>query len=117
MQLKILTTESDKQALLDQLSGAGYALMFFYDEAPDNNVPHEKIAPAITLIQPPYSYARLEKWLRLGNWQAIFPGNKDYKPFDTFKTPAHDIETRMKEAGVKLIIDSFHDNIEWNVIT
>ena len=70
----------------------------------------------IILVHPPYDYETLEKWLYTGNWQAISPGNKDYQPFDTFKTEIDDIEQRMKEAKAEIVIDSFHDDIEWNVI-
>lgn len=90
--------------------------MFFYDDAPRNDIPHEKVDETKTLISPPYSYETLEKWLHLGNWQAIFPGNASFKPFNTFKTKDVDIENRMKEANVKIIVDSFHDDIEWNFI-
>ena len=90
--------------------------MFFYEEEPEKNIPHEKVAESITLIHPPYDYDKLEKWLYYGNWHAMYPSNKDYEPFNTFKTKEREIERRMKEANVKLIIDSFHDDIEWNVI-
>ena len=116
MRARILKKESDKQALISRLSNEGCPLMFFYEEEPEENIPHERVAESITLVHPPYDYETLERWLYLGNWHAIYPSNKDYKPFNTFKTKDSDIEQRMKEASVKVIIDSFHDDIEWNVI-
>ena len=90
--------------------------MFFYDEEPEKDMPHERVSESITLIHPPYDYDVLEEWLYLGNWHAIFPDNKDFQPFNTFKTKISIIEQKMKEGSIKLIIDSFHDDIEWNVI-
>ncbi len=90
--------------------------MFFYEETPGEDLPHEKVAESVVLLHPPYNYETLEKWLYLGNWQAIFPGNREYQPFNTFKTKDLEIERRMRDAKVTLIIDSFHDDIEWNVI-
>jgi hypothetical protein len=112
MRIKILKKESDKQALISRLSNEGYPLMFFYEEHPEKDMPHEKVAEGVTLVRPPYNYDTLEKWLYIGNWHAIYPSNKDYKPFNTFKTKDPEIEQRMKEAGVKLIIDSFHDDTD-----
>lgn len=58
----------------------------------------------------------MEKWLYLGNWQAVFPANREYQPFNTFRAKNSEIEKRMTEFHIKLIIDSFPDDIEWNVI-
>ena len=90
--------------------------MFFFEEEPGKDVPHERVSESITLVTPPYNYEMLEKWLYPGNWQAIFPGNKSYQPFNTFKAEGTEIEKRMKAANIRLIVDSFHDDIEWNVI-
>ncbi len=116
MRTRILKKESEKKALISQLSNQKCSLMFFYEEKPEKDLPHERVDESIILIHPPYDYETLEKWLYLGNWQAIFPGNKDYQPFNTFRSEKSDIEQRMKKAKVKLIIDSFYDDIEWNVI-
>ena len=86
MRARILKKESDKQALISRLSNEGCPLMFFYEEEPEDDIPHERVAESITLVHPPYDYETLERWLYLGNWHAIYPSNKDYKPFNTFKT-------------------------------
>ena len=116
MRVKVLTKDPDKQALIKRLSDQKVPLMFFYEEEPSESVPHERVDEFITLVRSPYDYDTLEKWLYLGNWQAISPGNRAYQPFNTFKCKNTEIEQRMKEANAKIIIDSFHDNIEWNVI-
>jgi hypothetical protein len=116
MRANILKKESDKQELISRLSNERRILMFFDEEVPGEDLPHKKVSESITLVPAPYNYETLEKWLYLGNWQAIFPGNKSYQPFNTFKTDRVEIEKRMKEAKVKLIVDSFRDDIEWNVI-
>ena len=112
MRASILKKESDKNALISRLSDAKRSLMFFYEEEPGEDLPYQKLGESITVIHPPHSYENLEKWLYLGNWQAIFPGNRNYQPFDTFRTDKPVIEQRMKEAKVEIIIDSFHDDIE-----
>ncbi len=116
MQIRILKRDAEKQTLIRRLSDEGRTLMFFSEEEPGDEVPHERVSESITVVHPPYEYETLAKWLYLGNWQAIFPGNKDYQPFNTFKSRASDLEKRMKEAKLTLIVDSFHDDIEWNVI-
>ncbi|NJA06743.1 hypothetical protein HC024_13585 [Methylococcaceae bacterium WWC4] len=116
MKARVLTKDSEKQALIKCLSDRNVSLMFFYEEELGEGTPHEKAGKFITLVRPPYNYGQFEKWLYLGNWQAIFPANKKYQPFNTFKTKGPEIEKRMNEAKVTLIIDSFHDDIEWNVI-
>jgi hypothetical protein len=116
MRARILKRESEKKALISKLSNEERTLMSFYEEEPEKNLPHEKVGESVTLVHPPYDYESLERWLYLGNWQAIFPGNKDFQPFNTFRTSLSEIEQRMKEANIKLIVDSFHDDIEWNVI-
>jgi hypothetical protein len=116
MRAKVLTKDAEKKALINVLSNRNWPLMFFYEEEPGASVLHERVGEFITVVHPPYDYETLEKWLYLGNWQAIFPANKDYEPFNTFKAKAWEIEKRMSDAKLRLIIDSFHDNIDWNVI-
>lgn len=116
MQVRILKNEADKRALIARLSGQQRSLMFYYDEIPDECLLHEKLGDSIYLIHPPYDYDSLNKWLYLGNWQAIFPGRPDFQPLNTFKANDSEIALHMKHAQIHLIIDSFHDNIEWKVI-
>lgn len=116
MRAKVLTKDAEKKALISGLSGRNWPLMFFYEEEPVANLLHERVGEFITVVHPPYNYETLEKWLYLGTWQAIHPADKEYKPFNTFKTKASEIEKRMSDAKLRFIIDSFHDNIEWNVI-
>ncbi len=115
MHTTVLRTDIDKQALIRRLSGRKMSLMFFYEEEPIEGVRYEIVDEFITLVHPPYDYDTLEKWLYLGNWQAVFPANKEYRPFNTFKAKDSEIQQRMSEAKVKIIIDSFHDDTEWNV--
>lgn len=116
MRTTILRKDQDKQALIQRLSDQNMSLMFFYEEDPGESVMHEKVDESIYLVHPPYDYNTLGKWLYLGNWQAVFPANREYKPFNTFKTENAGIEKQVSESRVKLIIDSFHDDTEWKVI-
>ena len=116
MKSKIIKKDKEKRELIDRLSNKGCTLMFFYEESPDEGFPHEKLNDHVTLVPPPYRYEALEKWLYLGNWQAICPPNQHYVPFDTFRTSAVEIQERMNELKIEIIIDSFHDDTEWNVI-
>lgn len=112
MRAKVLTKDAEKKALISDLSDRNWPLMFFYEEEPAASLPHERVGEFITVVHPPYNYETLEKWLYLGNWQAVFPANEEYEPFDTFKTKPSEIEKRMSDAKLSIIIDSFHDNIE-----
>ena len=116
MRTRILKRDFEKRELIGRLSNERCSLMFFCEDAPGEDVLHEPAGESITVIHPPYDYETLEKWLYPGNWQAIFPANKDYRPLDTFNVSDSDIECRMNEAKLSLVIDSFHDDIEWNVI-
>lgn len=116
MRAKVLSKDSEKRALIRRLSEQELSLLFFYEEELGETVPHERVGECITLVHPPYDYGTLGKWLYLGNWHAIVPANQDYQPFNTCKAKEAEIEKRMSEAKLTLIIDSFHDNIEWNVI-
>lgn len=116
MRARLITKGSEKAALLKRLSDERVSLMFFYEDAPPASIPHEPVGDEVWLVHPPYEHDQLEKWLYLGNWQAISPGNRAYRPFDSFKSQPAEIDARLREAGVKLLIDSFHDDVEWNVI-
>jgi hypothetical protein len=115
MQSRILKKEADKQSLLRRLSAEQCRLMIFYEDVPPDHIPHEKAGECVFLLHPPYNYKVLEQWLYLGNWQAIFPANKNYQSFDTFRTEDFEIERKMRTANIALIIDSFHDDIEWKL--
>jgi hypothetical protein len=116
MQSRVTRKESEKKALIEKLSGANYSLMFFYDEPPDVELSTEPIGENVNVIHPPYNYDSLERWLYCGNWQAIYPPNKAFEPFDAFRTSDVEIQNIMQKFGVKLIIDSFPDDIEWKLM-
>jgi len=116
MKARIITNDREKADLLKRLSDQRIALMFFYEDEPPTSIAHNRVADQTWLVHPPYEYSELEKWLYLGNWHAIYPSNQNYLPFNSFKSKTDEIETRLREAGVKLLIDSFHDDIEWHVI-
>lgn len=116
MKKKIIKNESEKILLFNRLSNDNISLMFFFDEIPDKEIHHEILAGNIFLVHPPFDYNILQKWLYPGNWQAIYPANAAYKPINTFKMKSSDIENTMNSYSLDLIIDSFHDNIEWCII-
>jgi len=116
MYARILESDFDKAALIKRLSDKRHSLMVFFEDQPGPKLSFEKVSETITLLNPPYEYEALKDWLYLGDWQGIFPASRSFQPFDTFRTEESVIEQRMKEAHVELIIDSFHDDIEWKVI-
>jgi len=116
MQSLVTRKKSEKKALIEKLSDANYSLMFFYEEQPDAGLNSEHIGESVNVIHPPYDYDSLKKWLYCGNWQAIYPPNKAFEPFDTFRTSDVEIQNIMQKFGVQLIIDSFPDDIEWKVV-
>jgi hypothetical protein len=116
MRTTMLTKDLDKWALIKRLCDKKMSLMFFYEKEPEENLQYEKIDKGIHLVHPPYDYKTLEKWLYYGNWQAVFPANREHKPFDTFRIENTEIEKRMNDSNLLLLIDSFHDDTTWNVI-
>src|SRR5207245_7928238 len=76
MRARILEKELDKKVLISRLSSEKRPLMIFYEDPPGPDLTFERVSESITLIRPPYDYGTLEKWLYLGNWQAIFPPNR-----------------------------------------
>lgn len=115
MRAQLLKKDVEKRALLNRLSTAGAALMFFYEEEPGEHIRHDRVSTSVALVHSPYDYETLEKWLYLGNWQAVFPRSMNYEPFNSFKATLAEVERRMRAANITLLIDSFHDDIEWNV--
>ncbi len=111
----ILKKEVAKRELFQRLSKGRCSLLFFYDEEPEGDFSFENIAQFKTVVNPPYSYLTLEKWLYSGNWLAIYPAIREFTFVNTFKTPLSEVHEIMTKHGVNILIDSFHDDVEWNV--
>ena len=95
---------------------ARLSILFFYDEEPEGCHNCQTIDKSRILVSPPFDYPGLRRWLSSGNWQAIYPANQEFEPIDTFRTQITEMIRRMKASGICLIIDSFHDDTEWNVL-
>ena len=116
MRATVLKNDGEKRRLIHRLSAEHVPLMIFYEEDPGENVPHQNLGRYVNVVHPPYDYDTLHQWLYLGNWQAVFPANKDYVPLDTFRAKHAEIRERMNRFRVKLILDSFHDDTEWHFL-
>ena len=112
----VLTRTAQKQALIRRLSDAQCTLLIFCDEPPGAGIQPVVAGPQKYLLPPPYDLDRLQARLYAGNWQAIHPPNAAFAPVDTFRLGGAELEAVMQGAGLTLIIDSFHDDIEWNVV-
>jgi hypothetical protein len=116
MTSRITKKEADKRDVICALSDKGRSLLFFYEETPGPKLGHERLRDGVFLVRPPYTYEALEKWLNLGNWQAIHPPVTGYNPIDSFRMHPLVVEHHLDANGVIFLIDSFHDKIEWNVV-
>ena len=115
MTSRIITKDKDKRALISRLSEAGAELALFYDDVPETLPRNTEVRDGVAIIPAPYDFDELEKFWNYGNWNLISPAKTDYKPLNTFKLSDSEIAQAMSLRGLSLIIDSFHDNIEWKV--
>ena len=114
--------ETAKSDILSALSQKDCALLFSYEEPPfeyleKTGVKVEKIREDGYVVHPPYSHEALTRWLYLGNWQAIHPVQPEFIGIDTFRKSVQDVERQMRQYGVTVLIDSFHDDTDWNVFS
>ena len=113
--------DKTKRNLIEELSQKGHPLLFFYDELPSDYLKGDIKVDAAGkyryIVNPPYSYDVLERWLYLGNWQAVYPPKTEFIGVDTFRKSVQDVEKQMHQYGVLILIDSFHDDIDWNVFS
>jgi hypothetical protein len=119
MKIKIIKTEQEKNECLDACSQEGLALLFSYDEDPKDMLENpdsvQRIEANKYLVSPPYSFEKLNPWLRYGNWQAVYPENTNYGSINIFKSSQEEIEEFMNAHSIDVIIDSFYDDTEWKV--
>jgi hypothetical protein len=115
MKRTILKTESSKQELINRLSDDGNKLLVFFDDLADAPSTVNVVEEGVAIVSPPYDYESLERWWYYGNWQAVSPVNQEYIPFDTFKSTDQNIECALQDNQLSIIIDCFHDDVEWNV--
>ena len=116
MKIYSVVHEKDMQELIQGLSEGNNKLIIKYDEFEDAPKCVKKITKDSGELLPPYNYEQLEKWLYPGNWQ-IFLSNKEEisEVIYTFKSNKEEIIEYMTKNQILLLIDSFHDNVEWNV--
>ena len=122
---KIYTkNDKEKSQLINGFSMKNYSLMIFFDEPPNDflkkeisngKINIEKIEDGVFKVKPPYTYELLTKWLYYGNWQAIYPPKNNFQGMDTFRKKEEDVKNHLMASGIEMLIDSFHDDIEWNV--
>lgn len=116
---KHITSEIEKVDLIMSISRENREMLFLYDEDPidylSEQILFQKLDEKKFIIRPPYSYEDLTKWLYLGNWQAVTPAIQSYKFVDSFRSPHEYIMNHLANHKIDIMIDSFHDDIEWNV--
>lgn len=112
---RVITRDKDKRALISKLSEAHAELALFYDDLPEAPPYVNLVQDGVAIIPAPYDYDELEKWWYYGNWNLISPAKTDFEAFNTFKHSDAEIAKVMRLHGLSMIIDSFHDDIEWKV--
>lgn len=116
MKCTTLKDEARKRELIEWLSKAGKELAVYCDEPPGGALKFTRVREGLVVVSPPYEYDTLAQWWYMGNWQAVTPPAVDFEPLITFRATNDQIQQHAARHGVSLIIDSFHDNAEWNVI-
>ena len=116
MKIQIFKSEHEKRGLIQRLSNDGIELAVYFDEDPDGSFSYRAIRPGLLVVVPPFDFDVLEQWWYYGNWQAIAPVSPGYEPFDTFRSSETKIKRCLEVHNLSMIIDSFHDDAEWNVI-
>jgi len=111
----ITSDDERKRALLARLSEEGRELLLFCEELPAQPARSSALRPGVWGRTPPHDNDELERCLYEGNWQAISPALLDYQPFDTFRASAERINGVMQGLGLSILIDAFHDDIEWKI--
>ena len=106
--------------IFGSLSDAGNVLRILSDEEPIDwdgieKLNIEKKEEKVYFVHPPYSYRLLKGWLAYGGWRVSIPSDREIPVFDTFREDDSKIIETLDEIGVEILIDSFHDNIEWKV--
>jgi hypothetical protein len=112
---RVITKDEDKRALISRLSRAHAELALFCEELAEPPPGSKELRNGVVVIPPPYDFDELEKSWSYGNWNLISPAKTHYEPLNTFKLADSEIAQAMRFHGLSLIIDSFHDNIEWKV--
>ena len=115
MTTRVITKDKDKRAVISRLSEAHAQLALFYDGLPQTLPSNIAVQDGVAIISAPYDFDELEKLWDYGNWNLISPAKTDYHPLDTFRISDSEIAQAMSLHGLSIIIDSFHDNIEWKV--
>ena len=115
MRSHIITRDEDKRELIERLSNEGADLALFCDDLAEALPNSIEARESVSIVRAPYNFDELERSWYYGNWCLIHPANIDFSPIDTFRSPSAKIDQAMRSYGVTLLIDSFHDNIEWKV--
>jgi hypothetical protein len=118
MRTRIIKRTSEKADLIRRLSDEGFDLAIFPEEPPgaDSKLEYELRPDGVVIVSAPYDYDSLSDWLYCGNWLACHPHAEGFRPIDTFRMKPEQIAAACDRFGIALLIDSFHDDIEWNVI-
>lgn len=115
MKHRHLSQDAEKKTLIDGLSAVGTELVIFFDEMPDRPDCVQLRSEKVGVIVAPYDYERLEEWWYYGNWLVVSPAVTGFEPLDTFRSTLREVTDAMRASGVSLLIDCFHDDVEWNV--
>lgn len=116
---RIIRRDAEKKALIRRISDEGLDIAVYYpepDELPHPALSSERRPDGSFLIRAPYEYEPLRDWLYCGNWQAIHPPVERFRGVDAFRVRPEVLDATFERFGIMLLIDSFHDDIEWKVV-
>ena len=115
MKSHIVKKDRAKRALINRLSAAKVKLKIYFEDLDEGPSFVELTKPGIANILPPYDYDELESWWYVGNWILVAPNTATIDPVNCFRMSDRELSQLMESQQVSLLIDCFHDDIEWKV--
>lgn len=115
MTSRIITKDQDRRAVLQKLSAAGEDLALFCEDFEATTPRAKRVRAGVATLSAPFNFDELERCWYCGNWNLIAPAKTDFEPLDTFRQSDAQIAHVMQLHGLVVLVDSFHDNIEWKV--
>lgn len=112
---RIISVDREKRELINRLSVAKADLALFYGDFEDLPSGLTRVTQDVAIIHPPFVFDELEAFWSYGNWNLVGPARLDWRFMDTFRLGDEEIGKAMRNHKVELVVDSFHDNIEWRV--
>jgi hypothetical protein len=84
-----------------------------YEENPEGFDGTDQVEPQLWLLPFGVSGEAMLDWLYLGNWQLTVCASPPKENPDFCRSPDADVAEYVRKSGVRVVIDSFHDDVSW----